>query len=153
MTGMHHWPAMSIVTLAAACGGLRQAEPPVTEHEVAAFMRDYETDLKSGNREAVIARYDSAGVHVLGDGGKVFLPLDSLAAVYRGGWQGPAFFEFLNLSYEPAGEDAMLVLGQFRWADAGATDTAMYSYTGLIRRTPAGLRIRVENESGSDRSP
>jgi hypothetical protein len=145
---------MVVILALSGCAGGEQSRPAsLTEGEVAAFMRDYEADLRARNREAVIARYDPGGVYVLGDGRKKFLPIDSLAAAYRAGWQGPAFFEFQNLSYETAGDDAMLVLGQFRWADSSAADTALYTYVGLVRRTPAGLRLRIEDESTKGRSP
>jgi len=123
------------------------AAAAITEAEVSAFMRDYATDLRARNREAVIARYDSAGVYVLGEGNKMFLPKDALAAGYRAGWKGPDFFEWSNLSYEPAGPSSMVVAGQFRWVDLGGKDTLRFSYTSLVRKTSAGLRIRLEDES------
>ena len=119
----------------------------LTEAEVSAFMRDYAADLQARNSEAVIARYDAAGVYMLGAGNKMFLPKDSIAAVYRNGWKGPEFFEWVNLSYEMVGPSAAVVAGQFRWVDIGGKDTLRFSYTSLVRNTPTGLRIRLEDES------
>lgn len=132
----------------AGCSPAAPATPaPLTEAEVSAFMRDYAADLRARNSEAVIARYDSAGVYMLGAGNKVFLPKDSLAAGYRTGWKGPAFFEWVNLSYEMVGPSAAVVAGQFRWVEIGGKDTLHFSYTSLVRKTPTGLRIRLEDES------
>jgi len=140
-------------TLAAGCSPaatpVTPAAPTITEEEVAAFMREYGADLRTRNREAVISRYDSAGVYILGQGNKMFVPRDSLAAFYRAGWKGPDFFEWGNLSYEPAGPAAMVVAGQFRWVDLGSKDTLQFSYTSLVRKTAAGLRIRLEDESSA----
>lgn len=142
---------LAAFALAACAPGAPPAAAPLTQAEVEGFMRAYEAELRARDREAVIARYDSAGAYVLGDGGKAFLSFDSIAGRYRAGWQGPAFFEFRDLSYEPAGTDAMVVAGRFRWLQPGTTDTLLFSYTSLVRRTPAGLRIRLENESTGQR--
>ncbi len=138
---------LAAVPLAGCSPTAAPAPPALSEAEVAAFMRDYATDLRARNREAVISRYDSAGVYLLGRGNKMFLPKDSVAAGYRAGWKGPAFFEWSNLSYEPAGPATMVVAGQFRWVDVGSRDTLLFSYTSLVRKTAAGLRIRLEDES------
>lgn len=120
---------------------------PITEAEVAAFMKGYADDLRTQNREGLIARYDTAGVYMLGRGNKSFVVKDTLALGYRTLWTGPAYFEWANLSYEPVGTDAMVVAGQFRWLEPQTTDTVTFSYTSLVRRTAAGLRIRLEDES------
>lgn len=139
--------------IAVSVAGCRPATIPaadaISEAEIAAFMRDYATDLRTRNVEAVIARYDSAGVYLLGNGNKMFVPKDSLAARYRAAWKGPEYFEWRDLSFEPAGPSAMVVAGQFHWVDLGGTDTLRYSYTSLVRKTSAGLRIRLEDESSA----
>jgi hypothetical protein len=129
------------------------AAPEITEAEVAAFMQEYAADLRARNGDGVAARYDSAGAYLLGNGNKMFVPKDSIAAFYRAAWKGPAFFEWSNLSYEPAGPAAMVVAGQFRWVDVGGKDTLRFSYTSLVRKTPGGLRIRLEDESFAPPTP
>ena len=131
----------------------RAAENALSRDEIAAFMESYERDLVAHSREAIIARYDPEGVFILGDGVKEFWSADSVGAFYRTAWSGPEFFEFLNLSFEPLGSDAVVVVGQFRWKAAASPDTALFSYAGLIRRTAAGLRIRLEDESTRERTP
>lgn len=131
----------------------RATENALTRDEITAFMESYERELAAHDREAIIARYDPEGVFILGDGTKEFWPGDSVGAFYRTAWTGPEFFEFLNLSFEPLGADAVLVAGQFRWKAVASPDTALFSYTGLIRRTTMGLRIRLEDESTRERAP
>jgi len=138
--------ALMLAGLATSCAP-EAREPALSQGEVEAFMQGYEADLRNRNREGVIARYDSAGVVIVGNGHKTFMPFDSLAASYRSGWSGPDFFSFFNLSYLPAGDSAMVVAGQFRWHDRSNPDTMLFSYVGLVRRTRAGLRIVLEDES------
>jgi Domain of unknown function (DUF4440) len=123
------------------------AEPALSQREVEAFMQGYETDLRNRHSEGVIARYDSAGVVIVGNGYKTFMPFDSIAASYRATWTGPDFFTFYNLTYLPAGDSAMVVAGQFRWHERTNPDTMQFSYVSLVRRTPGGLRIILEDES------
>lgn len=136
-----------IVGIGAVGCAFERAAPALSQSDVEAFMQEYESDLRNRNREGVIARYDPAGVVVLGNGFKTFMPFDSIAANYRAGWTGPDFFTFFNLSYLPAGDSAMVVAGQFRWYERSNPDTMQFSYVSLVRRTPAGLRIALEDES------
>ncbi len=142
----HGLLALAVVSCAAQAPALSQAE-------VEAFMRAYEADLRARNLEGVIARYDTSGAYILGNGAKAFVPFDSLARSYRGGWTGPDHMAFQNLSYLPAGDSAMIVAGQFRWFQAGMRDTLLFSYVGLVHRTPSGLRIRLEDESYAPPAP
>lgn len=138
--------ALSLTVCAGGCAPERP-EPALSPREVEAFMQGYEADLRNRNREGVIARYDAAGVVLLGNGAKTFMPFDSIAATYRASWTGPDFFAFDNLTYLPAGDSAMVVAGQFRWHDRSSADTMQFSYVSLVRRTPIGLRISLEDES------
>ena len=137
------------IILASFAGGCapESAEPALSQREVEAFMQSYAADLRNRDREAVIARYDSAGVVMVSNGNKTFMPFDSIAATYRAKWTGPDFFTFFNLSYLPAGDSAMVVAGQFRWHERSNPDTMQVSYVSLVRRTRAGLRIVLEDES------
>lgn len=138
--------ALTLTVFAGGCAPERP-EPALSQREVEAFMQSYEADLRNRNREGVIARYDSAGVVLLGNGSKTFMPFESIAAMYRATWTGPDFFTFDNLTYLPAGDSAMVVAGQFRWHDRNSADTMRFSYVSLVRRTPSGLRISLEDES------
>jgi hypothetical protein len=123
--------ALTLTVFAGGCAP-EKPEPALSQREVESFMQSYEADLRNRNREGVIARYDSAGVVLLGNGSKTFRP---------------DFFTFDNLTYLPAGDSAMVVAGQFRWHDRSSADTMQFSYVSLVRRTPSGLRISLEDES------
>lgn len=59
----------------------------------------------------------------------------------------PAAFEWQDLAYEPAGPDAVVVVGRFLWTDTAGAAAEAYSYTALLRRQGGTLRIRVEDEA------
>jgi hypothetical protein len=42
--------------------------------------------------------------------------------------------------------DAAVVVGRFEWETDGG-ETFKFSYTGLVKKTAGGWRIRVEDES------
>jgi hypothetical protein len=149
---LHLSLALSLTVLAGGCAPAT-SEPALSQREVEAFMQSYEADLRSHNREGVIARYDTAGTVLLGNGMKMAMPFDSIAAMYRAAWNGPDYFAFDNLTYLPAGDSAMVVAGQFRWHDSSSVDTMQFSYVSLVRRTAGGLRISLEDESFAPRRP
>lgn len=112
------------------------------------FMASYAADLLAGRRDAIIARYDPRGAYLVGHGRKQLMPLDSVAAMYRGsGWQPPASFAWRDLSYEVAGPDAVVVTGLFDWAPTGRP-AITFSYTALLVRRDGRWFIRLEDESG-----
>ena len=116
--------------------------------EARAFMDAYARDLLAGDRAAVGARYDRTGAYFLGNGRKEFMPYDSIVAQYAAAsWTPPASFAWRDLSFEPAGPDAVVVAGQFVWGAAAGSPSLTMSYTALLHRQDGALRIRVENES------
>ena len=116
--------------------------------EARAFMDAYARDLLAGNREANASRYDRTGAYFLGNGRKEFSSYDSIAAMYRSASSSPSVsFEWRNLSFEPAGPDAVVVAGLFVWGVAGGAPPMTLSYTALLRRQDGILRIRLEDES------
>jgi hypothetical protein len=115
--------------------------------EARAFMDTYARDLVAGDRAAIAARYDRTGAYFLGNGRKELTSYDSIAADYRGGWKPPASFTWRDLSFEPAGSDAVVVAGQFAWGPAPGAPPLTFSYTALLRRQEGVLRIRLEDES------
>ena len=116
--------------------------------EARTFMDAYARELLAGDRAAIGARYDRTGAYFLGNGRKEFMTYDSVVAQYKAAsWSPPASFSWRDLSFEPAGPDAVVVAGLFSWgANAGGAMISM-SYTALLRRQDGVLRIRVEDES------
>lgn len=118
--------------------------------EAILFMEAYAADLRTGNRAAIAGRYDRSGAWRLGNGNKSFEQWPAIRDHYAGPqWQPPASFEWRDLSYEPAGPDAVVVAGLFRWGAAGGAEPRTYSYTALLVRQDGELRIRLEDESGA----
>jgi len=116
--------------------------------EARTFMDGYARDLLAGDRGAIAARYDRSGAYFLGSGHKEFTPHDSIVAQYRGAsWSPPVSFTWRDLSFEPAGPDAVVVAGQFVWGAAAGAPLMTLSYTSLLHRQEGVLRIRVEDES------
>ena len=146
--------AMAIAVPAAAAEPARSAsvgEAPVVT-EARAFMADYARDLSAGDRAAVARRYDRRGAWRMGHGEKGYDLWVEIARQYRENWPPPKSFAWRELSYEPLGPDAVVVLGLFDWGvsdeKSGGTKLLTYSYTGLLVRQDGELRIRMEDESG-----
>ena len=118
--------------------------------EARAFMAAYGEDLAAGRRAAISDRYDRRGVYFLGNGRKNLRPWAQIEQRYRTGWQPPASFEWKELSFEPAGRDAVVVAGLFVWGLGEGKGTETFSYTGLLVRQDGVLRIRLEDESGEE---
>lgn len=155
---MHRTLALLLLLACAACAaaprGMRGSAPPhaAVVEEARAFMAAYARDLLAGNRAAVAARYDRNGAYFMGNGQKEFEPYDSIVARYQGPrWNPPASFEWRDLSFEPAGPDAVIVAGRFVWGRQGGTPLTL-SYTGYLRRQDGVLRIRLEDESVDPRA-
>lgn len=139
--------AMALGGLVAGCATTVTQRPPGdVAAEARQFMDGYARDLLAGDREAIAGRYDRRGAYLLGNGRKDYERWDSIAAHYRTGWRPPARFEWLDLSYEPAGPDAVAVMGRFVWHPATGQPVTL-SYSGLLVRREGGLRIRMEDES------
>ena len=144
---------------AAACiGACSYAPPPAAASDAAAraslvaeaqgFMDSYARDLLAGDRAAIARRYHPEGAWFVGNGRKEHMSPAQIEALYAGaGWQPPKSFEWRDLSYEPAGPDAVIVAGTFRWGLEEGKAPIAVSYTGLLVRGGDGLRIRLEDES------
>lgn len=130
-------------------GQAAEAEAPVVA-EARAFMAAYARELAAGDRAAMAARYDRRGSWVMGRGRKLYSTHAETVAVYAGPqWQPPAAFEWRDLSYEPAGSDAVAVVGTFLWTAAAGRPPLTYSYTALLVRQDGVLRIRIEDEDAA----
>lgn len=121
------------------------AEPGVVA-DAQRFMANYRTILVAGDKARLLALYDPQGTYVLGDGTKEFRSPAGMADMYKN-WGGPADFEWHDLSYEPVGKDAVMVLGRFTWTPKSGRPPATLSYSSLLVRRDGKLRIRVEDES------
>ena len=127
----------------------RRADSAAMQIEAEAFMASYADELRAGNRAAIAARYDRRGAWRLGHGEKSFEQWPAIRDFYAGPqWRPPASFEWRELSFEPAGPDAVVVAGLFRWGSGGGGEPRTYSYTALLVRRDGELRIRLEDESG-----
>ena len=138
-----------ILLLSAAWGCAQEQSFSADELETEArtFMETYAQDLRTKDAEAVAARYNRSGAYFLGNGRKEFSPFDSIRARYLEQWQGPATFEWRDLSYEVLSSDAVLVAGKFNWGRGDSLEALDLSYTGLLTRQDGELRIRLEDES------
>ena len=115
------------------------------------FMSGYAEDLRHGRRQAIVERYDRRGAYRVGEGEKNLESWDLIRAAYMTQWTPPASFAWRDLSYEPVGNDAVIVIGLFDWGLADGRRLA-FSYTGLLVRQDGELRIRLEDESMSPRA-
>ena len=154
-----------LLALLAACA--TQSAPPeererrgdvaagASVEEARRFMESYARDIAAGDRAALVARYDPRGAYVLGDGRKRHMTPEQLRAVYTGAeWTPPAAFAWRDLSFEPAGPDAVVVVGLFAWTACAGQAPDVFSYSALLVRGDEGLRIRMEDESsGPGTSP
>jgi hypothetical protein len=120
--------------------------------EAERIMADYARDLAAGDRAAVAARYDRRGAWRVGNGEKRLQSFEEVRAFYAGSqWERPASFAWRDLSYEPLGSDAVIVVGLFDWGLGEGRPPLTVSYTGLLIRQDGMLRIRLEDESAARR--
>ena len=133
---------MVLLGIAAA---LTVNEPAVVA-DAQGFMADYKTILVAGDKARLLGLYDPKGTYVLGDGTKEFRSPTGMADLYKD-WIGPAAFEWKDLSYEPVGKDAVMVLGRFTWTPKNSRPPVTFSYSNLLVRRDGKLRILVEDES------
>jgi hypothetical protein len=116
--------------------------------EARAFMQVYEKELQAGDRAAIAARYHRGGAYFMGNARKRFDTHEQLVALYAGPqWRPPTSFQWKDLSFEPLGPDAVVVLGGFLWGLPSGGVPIAYSYTGVLKRQDGVLRILVEDES------
>ena len=141
-----------LMLLPAAPLAAQPAEAPIVA-EARAFMASYGDALQQGDRAGIAARYDRTGAFHLGNGRKSFESYARIQAIYASAdWQPPHRFEWRDLSYEPAGPDAIVIAGQFAWTQREGAEPFVYSYTALLHRQDGVLRIRLEDESGPPRT-
>lgn len=140
-------PSIALVVLALVSGAAAAEAEPKIVREARAFMAAYERDLRARDREAVVARYHSKGLHGAGQGRSELFSRERVAEQYEG-WTGPADFAYRDLRFEALGPDSVLVAGLFDWTNKAGEAPRRYSYTAVLTRDGDALRIRVEDESG-----
>ena len=137
---------------AAATGATAQTASAATaetrDHaEARAFMDAYARNLRTVDRDAVIAGYDPAGVWFFSHGRGEWMTIAQIAEIYRSEeWRPPADFAWRDLAFIPAGDDVVTVTGRFDWPrpDGGVQAVA---YHGMLVRIDGQWRIRVEDET------
>lgn len=141
--------ALLILFAAAPLAAQPAARPePAVVTEARTFMAAYADALRAGDRAGIAGRYDRNGAFFLGNGMKRFETHAQITANYAGSdWQPPHRFEWRDLSFEPIGNDAVVIAGQFAWTPREGAEALVFSYTGLLRRQNGVLRIRLEDES------
>ena len=124
------------------------AESPLVA-EARAFMVSYGEDLIQGNRAEVAARYDPNGAWHVGPTGAELESWEKIDNRYRRRWSPPSSFQWQGLAFEQVGPDTVLVVGGFHWWPLKKADAPplVYSYTALLVRRGAELKIRLENEA------
>lgn len=141
----------SIVSaLALSCASLgyaQQADPPRAIAGLREFYAAYESALKAHRRDTLARFYHPSGALIVVDGSRMSPTHAGIDSIYRGSWQGPAFFAFDSLHFDAVGPAMVAVTGGFRWLPPQSADTARFIYFALLDRTAGGLRIRVEHET------
>ena len=140
--------AILMASLVGSCASRQSAVASVDVERAKSFMASYAKELRNGDRVALAARYHPDGSFVVGDGKKALETHDETVAYYLSEWQRPQGFEWQDMSFEPAGSGAIVVIGKFNWRKMGATEGTTYSYTALLVPVAGQLKIRVEDESG-----
>lgn len=145
--------AMVPVGAAAQGSDTEDAEDASIVIEAKTFMAGYAGDLIGGDRNAITNRYDRRGAWRVGEGEKVFESWEAIRRIYAEKWQKPARFGWRDLSYEPIGPDAIVIIGLFDWGLDDGGPPITLSYTALLTRQEGELRIRVEDESAAPSKP
>lgn len=141
--------AILVLMFAAAFGPVRAqetADPPPIVAEARAFMEAYAADLRAGDREALIARYDPEGMWFVTHGRVDPTSHAAIADLYRRQWAPPADFTWNTLTYVPSGPDSVSVIGRFTWTGEGG-EAVTIAYHALLVRVGDHLRIRIEDET------
>lgn len=147
---------MRLLFLVGASLALTACSPPVRDvhnptprspSETRSLYDSYAAALRLHRREQLADFYHPEGATIVFDGVRRVSTHAAIATRYREGWQGPAFFAFDSLHFEPLGAAHVLVTGGFRWLSAQSVDTTRYIYLAILENTSAGPRIRVEHET------
>ena len=125
----------------------RNAPPVNTSSEVGEFFSRYEAAIKAHRREQLAGFYRPDRATVIINGARMSMTNAGIDSFYRGQWQGPVFFAFDSLRFEPLNATQWLATGGFRWLPPESGDTGHYIYLSILDRTSSGLKIRTEHET------
>ena len=141
------------VLVLVACSPAREGNASVDgpPADLAASARElfarYESAIVTPHREAIASFYHPDGAIRVINGTTSRMSRAQLDSVYRTTWTPPGYFAWEALSYDSLDVGTVLVTGGFRWASAGASDTARYLYAAVLQATDSGLAIRFEHET------
>jgi hypothetical protein len=135
------------LTAAAGAGAAPAEQNTMLLVEAQKFMQAYADDLRQARRADLAKRYHPEGSYVLGDGAKSFESAGATFEFYNKLWKAPASFEWQDLSFEPVGDSAVLVLGRAKVTSNKGADPVIASYSALLVMVDGQLRIRSEDES------
>ncbi len=145
----------SLLSVGGACSTPRtpaiDAPPRDWRKASATFYDDYGEALRAHRRESLAQYYSPEGALVVFDGRPRRLSNAALDSLYRGPWQGPAFFAWDSLSFDSLNPGQVLVTGHFRWQSAAASDTSRLVYAAILQAVDSGLAIRFEHETSAPR--
>ena len=116
-------------------------------NDVRQFYSAYEAALKAHRRDTLSQFYHPAGALIVLNGRRMALSAAQIDSIYRGSWEGPAFFSFDDLQFHLVSPVQVVVTGGFRWLRPQSADTTRYVYLALVDRGQSGLRIHVEHET------
>ena len=120
---------------------------PLSLSTARAMYESYAAALRRHRRDELASFYHPDGATIVFDGVRRVSTHAAIASRYRGDWQGPAFFAFDSLHFQPLDASHVLVTGGFRWLSAQSTDTTPYVYLAMLENTAAGQKIRIEHET------
>jgi hypothetical protein len=143
----------SVLLISCASTPPQESSTDFSESAARSFYDVYESALKAHRRDTLAQFYHPDGAIVVLNGSRMHATHAGIDSVYRGGWQGPRFFAFDSLRFQPLGAQHVLVTGGFRWLASQSSDTSHYIYLSILERSPNGLRIRVEHETKRPAQP
>ena len=150
--GLNSLPTLLFLPALFQVRDIVESRGPVSlEADAREFMAGYGDDLRHGRRQSIVDRYDRRGAYRVGEGEKNLESWELIRAAYMTQWTPPVRFQWRELSYEPVGDDAIIVVGLFDWG-LGDGRNLTFSYTGLLVKSDGELRIRLEDESMSPKT-
>jgi len=145
----------SLLSLGVACATPRTPStdglPSDWRKASVTFYDNYGEALRAHRRESLAQYYSPAGALVVFNGQPRRLSKAALDSLYRGPWQGPAFFAWDSLSFDSLDPGEVLVTGHFRWQSTATSDTSRFVYAAILQAVDSGLAIRFEHETSAPR--
>jgi hypothetical protein len=150
---MRHVPSMvlGLVAVLSACTSkapkFLDRPPEDLLRSAAQFYDAYGKDLQAHRQGKLAQYYHPNGAIVVVAGRRQHYSHATLDSIYRGSWQGPAYFSWDTLAFDSLSPGIVLVTGRFSWLASGATDTSRFIYAALLQAVDSGLAITFEHET------